>query len=102
MEEMFMEILEIEGDVDKMKQENQNQLRSFIDEVSFAMDDLVLYLDTHPCDKEALACYHDYRIMHKEAMEEYSRCYGPLLDDVVMDKEEWSWALQPFPWKGEC
>lgn len=102
MEVLCMEIQVMEGDIDNMKPGNQNQLKNFINEVSFAIDDLVLYLDTHPCDKEALACYQDYRKMRQEALEEYSRCYGPLLDDMVLDKEEWTWALQPAPWKGEC
>ena len=85
-----------------MKQDSQKQLKKFIDEVSFAIDDLVLFLDTHPCDEEALACYKEYRKMRKEAMEVYAKKYGPLQKDMVMDKEIWTWALQPGPWKGGC
>ena len=85
-----------------MKQDNQKQLKTFIDEVSFAIDDLVLFLDTHPCNEEALECYREYRKMLTEAMEEYAKKYGPLKKDMVMDKEIWTWALQPGPWKGVC
>ena len=36
---------------------DQNQLLSIIDQTSFAMDDILLILDTHPCDKAALNYY---------------------------------------------
>lgn len=83
-------------------QQNKEELRRFIDEVSFAIDDLVLFLDTNPCNEEAMECYQEYRKMRKEAMEEYARCYGPLLKDDAPENKKWLWALQPWPWKGEC
>jgi len=42
-------------------QNRKQQLARFIDEVSFALDDVVLFLDTHPCNQEALACYEEYK-----------------------------------------
>ena len=50
---------------------NQCQLRQFIDEISFAMDDIVLFLDTHPCCQEALAYYEECKKMREEAIDEY-------------------------------
>ena len=35
-------------------QMNRRQLMNHINQVSFAVDDVELYLDTHPCDTEAL------------------------------------------------
>ena len=32
---------------------NKEDLMSIITQVSFALDDIKLYLDTHPCDEEA-------------------------------------------------
>ncbi|MEE0568070.1 spore coat protein CotJB [Clostridium sp.] len=40
---------------------DQNKLLRFIYEVGFAIDDVVLYLDTHPCDKQALEYYENYK-----------------------------------------
>ena len=37
--------------------ENCPQLLNMIDQASFAMDDVLLYLDTHPCDRQAFAYY---------------------------------------------
>ena len=40
-----------------------------IDQASFAMDDVLLYLDTHPTDQEALNYYHHAAGLRREAME---------------------------------
>ena len=34
-------------------------------QLSFAMDDLRLFLDTHPCDKAALAAHEEVRARHR-------------------------------------
>ena len=81
---------------------NRQQLRQFIDEVSFALDDVVLFLDTHPNNREALCAYEEYKNMRREAVEEYTKCFGPLQKDNAVVKDDWMWALQPWPWKGEC
>ena len=40
---------------------NRRELLSHINQVSFAVDEVKLYLDTHPCDTEALAYFKDYK-----------------------------------------
>ena len=40
-----------------MNQTDKKKLLRYIQEVSFAIDDVVLYLDTHPYDEEALEDY---------------------------------------------
>ena len=47
----------------------QHQLLMYIDQISFALDDTVLFLDTHPCDTEALAYYQELKEERKMAME---------------------------------
>ena len=38
----------------------QKMLMSQIRSLAFAVNDLALYLDTHPCDQNALRCHTDY------------------------------------------
>ena len=38
--------------------QNCSQLLDYITQVSFAVDEVVLYLDTHPYDPAALDYYH--------------------------------------------
>lgn len=77
-------------------------LRS-INEVSFAVNDILLYLDTHPCDEKALAYYRDVMDQRRKLMDEYARMCGPLtVDDAVLSAgDTWKWMEQPFPWEKE-
>jgi hypothetical protein len=85
-----------------MNQNGCNELLKFIYEVGFAIDDVVLYLDTHPTDQNALAYYAEYRDLRKHAMKEYTQCCGPLTDEDVDVTNYWTWINQPWPWEGEC
>ena len=38
---------------------SKKELLQFIDQVSFAIDDLLLFLDTHPKEKRALEYYSE-------------------------------------------
>ena len=87
---------------------NQKQLLNYINEVSFASVDVLLYLDTHPCDCEALAYSNRMVSMREEALKVYSRRFGPLTIDCTNECEssQWEWIMQPWPWesmsKGGC
>lgn len=74
-----------------------------LNEVSFAISDILLYLDTHPFDKEALCFFHENEQRRKELMKLYTRFYGPLTIDYMADSDsdKWLWEQQPFPWEKE-
>lgn len=78
----------------------EEQLKQFITEVSFALDDVQLYLDTHPCDKDALQYYQKYRTLRRQALDEYQKKFGPLEEDGVESTCYWTWIEDPWPWKG--
>lgn len=81
--------------------QNQRQLMKKINESSFAMDDVLLYLDTHPTDLRAMNFYHYVAGMRKEAMDIYEKQYGPLMVDSVPNQNEWTWTAGKWPWEGE-
>lgn len=84
------------------------RLLQVIDQAGFAMYDTLLYLDTHPNDGTAMAYYQKQKGIYEEAMEQYSKQYGPLtitnIDNNYADC--WEWMMQPWPWeisrKGRC
>ena len=86
----------------------QTELLNKIDEYSFAVVDLLLYLDTHPDDCRAKEDFFKYSCARNDAMKEYARMYGPLTMDTIKesDEEHWKWVYQPWPWetnqKGRC
>lgn len=79
----------------------KKQLFQYINQVSFAVDDIKLYLDTHPEDVYALEYYTKVRDARKRAVEEYNRRFGPLTADQVMSKNYWTWVMDPWPWERE-
>lgn len=81
---------------------NMNPLLLQVYEASFAVDDVVLYLDTHPCDQNALAYFQEADAKRQEAMAAYSAKYGPLMIDEVGCTDQWTWQQGPWPWEGGC
>lgn len=72
---------------------------------SFAVDDIKLYLDTHPCDEEALSFLKENSKIRNMAMQEYAKLYGPLTVDlsVLGSTDKWNWINGPWPWQeGGC
>lgn len=91
----------IKGGIDD-ESDRQKKLLRYIQEVSFAIDDVVLYLDTHPYDEEALKYYKKYKKLYHEASEEYTQYYGPLQTSNVIADDRWTWVEGPWPWEGGC
>ena len=60
-----------------MSNEQRKLLRA-IYECSFVLDDTILFLDTHPCDEEALKTYEKYRDIRKRLVAEYTKKFGPI------------------------
>lgn len=60
-------------------------LMTKINEVSFLLDDLTLYLDTHPEDQEALNLYKDFSIKRKEFKKKFAADFYPLTRDCILD-----------------
>lgn len=50
----------------------RTELLNHINAVSFAVDEVKLYLDTHPQDPDALAYFEKYSRMRNQAMKEYA------------------------------
>lgn len=68
-----------------MNKMNKKQLLRFITEVSFALDDIALYLDLHPDCTKALSSYDNYQSMRTQAINDYVNMYGPLNKYQVTD-----------------
>lgn len=84
---------------------SRSQMLQYINEVSFAVNDILLYLDTHPCDRDAMEFYRKYVEKRKAALCDFAKYYGPLTVDTADEShgETWKWVMQPWPWEGrEC
>lgn len=83
---------------------DRRKLLHEIDKVSFAIVEMVEYLDTHPYEKEAIEYLNHYNRLRNQLMREYASKYGALTVDLAAEENcgEWNWALQKMPWKGGC
>ncbi len=65
--------------------------------LSFAINDLNLYLDLHPDAKEVLDLFQKYVKDEKELRAIYVKKYGPLeVTEVTSNK--FNWIDSPWPW----
>lgn len=83
-----------------MNQENSNQ-RELLEQIRalmFAINDLALYLDTHPCDMRALNAHKQYSEKLKELINIYQSQYGAL--SIYYPTTNWeNWVNSPWPWE---
>ena len=84
---------------------DKEQMMCQINQVSFAINDILLFLDTHPYDSEAMEFYRRYARMRHDLLKEYAKYYGPLTIDTVNASatDRWNWINEPWPWQeGGC
>ena len=77
----------------------KDKLFNIIQQYSFALDEIRIYLDTHPGCKHGLEYFHKYKKLHQDAVAEYNRLYGPITSEQVESKETWTWVDEPWPWE---
>ena len=78
----------------------REELFEWINVVSFAVDDVKLYLDTHPCDRDALEYFEEFKKQRVQALKEYAKYYGPLtIDTTCTPAERWACTDTPGPWQ---
>lgn len=73
-----------------------------ISEISFYIDDLRLFLDTHPNNTQALAMYNEFVMKRLVLIEEYVETYGPINSYSLNTDNSWKWVSYPWPWEGVC
>lgn len=78
---------------------DKKKLLKEVMEYDFTLQELILFLDTHPSDCAALDMYHDIQTKSKEAKARYEQYFGPLCSANVQDKDRWTWLAGPWPWE---
>lgn len=73
-----------------------------INKISFAIDELRLYLDTHPCNRRALDLFNCYVKEREGLVCAYEAAYGPLFGYSMNNECGWQWTEAPMPWEGDC
>lgn len=77
------------------------KLKCRIQVLDFAITETIQFLNTHPCDYEALRYYRILRKKLDRLERIYTRKCGPLTSKNVDTEYGWEWACCPWPWEGE-
>lgn len=80
---------------------NKNKLMRQIMELDFAVNELVLFLDTHPDNQNALRRHEELAKRAREAKAKYEDAYGPLTPSAPIAGNYWTWIDNPWPWDNQ-
>ena len=78
----------------------REELMRKIHEYGFAAFEWNLYLDTHPCDRNALQMHQKMAQAARELTMQYEQQYGPLTAAANTATDTWDWVNEPWPWEG--
>ena len=67
--------------------------------LNFVVQELGLYLDTHPGDEDALRYFTEYAALLKQGQETFTARYGPLKQVQVTLAGGYDWISDPWPWE---
>ena len=67
--------------------------------LAFMVQELALYLDTHPDDAEALKQYRTYQKLYHDCAMRYTENRRPLTHSQPTDAKEYNWLCDPWPWE---
>lgn len=71
-----------------------------IQSLGFMMDELRLFLDTHPCDVDALKCFEHYQCEYNKQSTALEGVLGPInTTSQPVSGDSWKWVETPFPWE---
>lgn len=95
--------------------DKRGQMLQKINEISFTVNDLTLYLDTHPADENALTAFSRAANERKNLLEAYAKEFEPLTMNCVCPdtnnqtgshtsypgKKHFTWVDGPIPWDNQ-
>ena len=84
-----------------MQMTDRERLMRKVQMASFAIDDVKLFLDTHPHNRAALDYYERQNAIKNQAIAEFTALYGPLTAEDVDVSTRWAWVEYPWPWETE-
>lgn len=78
----------------------REKLLQKVQQYAFAMNDIGLYLDIYPNNKDMLNLYNEYLKNYNIAVNNFERRFGPLSrDSIVSATNAWNYDNKPWPWE---
>ena len=86
--------------METMQNSARGAMLQAVNQAGFAVIEANLYLDTHPCDTEALSYFNPMSQAYQQAKAAYETQFGPLNAGNVPENAYWTWVSDPWPWEG--
>ena len=94
---------------------DRKALLAQINETSFLLNDLTLYLDTHPLDMAAMESFQDAMTKRRQLLADFAKEYEPLTMNCICcdtnnqsgsytkypGQKHFTWSDGPLPWDNE-
>lgn len=91
---------------DAPKQHDRETMMTKLMQISFAINDLTLYLDTHPDCPKGLSLFYDLLELRTKLLAEFASEFNPLTQISMItgkcDRKYFGWTEGPMPWEGAC
>ena len=88
------------------EQKQREETMSSLTAISFAINDLTLYLDTHPNCQKGLSLFYQLLEERLDLLSEFAGDHYPLTQTSMIsgdcDQTQYGWAEGPMPWEGAC
>ncbi len=89
-----------------LTQKNREELMSQIAAVSFALNDLTLYLDTHPDCPNGTPLFRHLLEERYQLLAAFAEKFYPLTQLSIVtgnyEQTQYGWSEGPMPWEGAC
>ncbi len=89
-----------------MSQKNREEMMSCLSAISFALNDLTLYLDTHPDCPKGTALFYQLLEQRLLLLSEFAGKFYPLTQTSMItgnyNHDQYGWSEGPMPWEGAC
>ena len=87
-------------------EKNREEMTSRLNAVSFALNDLTLYLDTHPDCPKGTALFYQLLEERLTLLSNFAREFYPLTQTSMItgnyNQNQYGWCEGPMPWEGAC
>lgn len=80
---------------------NQKELLKKLQMFDFAVQEAVLFLNSHPNNQNALAYYRKFEHLRQKAFHDYEQCFTPLTNRTDVT-DNWQYIEGPWPWESGC
>ncbi|MDF2949880.1 MAG: spore coat protein CotJB [Sedimentibacter sp.] len=81
---------------------NMMELKRELSAVHMMLEELQLYLNTHPSDRDAIAKRNLFAKQYKGLKDEFNKSYGMISQDDSFSPYPWQWVDEPWPWEYEA